>query len=382
MRQCRDVWLAEVTQTLRRADPLVQRLFTVTRTGIGVLGHKQDEWGCLLMTATSTEALQGQHRKDMSVIVEEASGVDRELIEQFKGTLSNPGAIFLQIGNPNTRDCAFFDCFNSQAHKWVGLHWNAEETPDTEWFDSQRNTDISDEFGIDSDVYRIRVLGEFPHADPNCVMSTEDIIRCMDKSLMIPMSRVNSHVRQFGIDFARFGGDESVVIRRSGMSVVQHWWKNRVDPNDVVDKSFRMQYDAGWTDAQTWFVCDAGGIGQGVMGNFHRAQKHIYEFHSGGKANRHYENKITQAWFEFAKHVRNTNCYIPRDNMLLRQLGARQYFTTKKGKLILESKDEYMKRGYESPDRADGAVMAFWENPVAQAQIATQMARSRSVGDV
>ena len=365
MRQCKDVWLAEVKQTLRRADPKIQQLFNITGTGIGVCGQKQNEWGTLLLTASRAENLQGQHRKDMHVIVEEASGVPREFIEQFKGTLSNPNAIFIQIGNPNTRDCNFFDCFNSQRHKWATYTWNAEDTPASEWFDPQRNRDLEEEFGRDSDVYRIRVLGEFPHADPNCVMSSEDIERIMDRKLMIPMSQLNSR-RQFGIDFARFGGDESVILRRAGNAIVQRWWRARVDPNDVVDLAFKMQHDARWRDEQTWFVGDAGGMGQGVMGNFHRAGKQIVEFHNGGKSNeRDYENKITQAWFNMAKLVRSRECYLPRDNRLIHQLSARQYFTTKKGKLVLESKDDYMKRGHESPDRADAAVLAFWNNVIA-----------------
>lgn len=387
MRQCQGVWLAEVKKTLRRADPSVSRLFNVTGTGIGVCGYKKEDWGTLLITATKAENAQGQHRENMHLIVEEASGVSREIIDQFKGTLSNPGALFIQIGNPNSRESQFFDCFNSQAHKWATYTWNAEETPASAWFDPQRNKELEDEFGRDSDVYRIRVLGEFPHADPNCVMSSEDILKIMERDMMLRAARINPRIRQFGMDFARFGGDESSIFRRSGNAIVEHWWRARVDPNDVVDKAFRMESEAGWTQNKhgVWYIADAGGMGQGVMGNFHRAGKKIVEFHNAGRAQKaDYDNKITQAWFELAQKVRKSECYIPRDNILLRQLSSRQYYTNRKGKLVLESKDEYMKRGHESPDRADGCVLSFWDNALADGNVATAQhtASARRVGSL
>lgn len=383
MRQCKDAWLGEVKQSLNAADPMVRRLFHLTGTGIGVLGRKPSEWGCLLLTATRSENLQGQHRKDMHLIVEEASGVPRELVEQFKGTLSNPNAIFIQIGNPNSRESQFFDCFNSQRHKWRNFTWSAEDTPASEWFDPQRNADLEEEYGRDSDVYRVRVLGEFPDTDPNCVMSSEDLEICGDRKLLIPSTRL-SQVKSFGIDFARFGGDESAIYRRSGEAIVESFVKPNIDPNDLCDKAFDMQLKAHWRDQDCWFVADAGGLGQGVMGNFYRALKRLTEFHNGGSpTDRQYANKVTQAYFEMAKKVKQHAMYLPRDHVLIQQLSSRQYTTNIKGKLILETKDIYMKRHELSPDRADGMVLAMWDHRQANATIFRRMEESaRRVGTI
>jgi len=379
-RQCKDVWLAECKQTLRRADPIIRNLYNITGTGYGVLGHKQDEWGCLLVTATTPQAAQGQHRKDMHLIVEEASGVPREMIEQYKGTLSNPGAIFIQIGNPNSRDCDFYDCFSTQADRWVSATWNAEETPASAWFDPQRNKEIEEEFGRDSDVYRVRVMGEFPATDPNCVMSPEDVLDCMSgKYLTSAMAATTRNNKQIGMDFARFGGDENTIFFRYGLAIIDKWWGARVDPNDAIDRAFRMQHTAGWRDMDCRYVADAGGIGQGVMGNFVRAGKRLYEFHNNSKATRNgFANKITQAWFYVGKLVKEKKCHLPKDNLLLRQLTTRQYYTDSKGRLILESKDDYMKRGHESPDRADGLVLAYFEDLNADTWISTPATRGEN----
>lgn len=388
MRQCKDVWLAECKQLMRRADPRLAELFKFTGTGYGVCGYPKDEWGCLLITATKAENAQGQHRKDMHLIEEEASGISREIDEQFKGTMSNPNAIVLKIGNPNTRDCAFFDCFHSLREMWDCFTWNAEETPASEWFDPARNKQIEEEYGRDSDVYRVRILGEFPHADPNCVLSSEEVQAVMDRRLMVPASKIvrptGEQIRQFGIDLARFGGDENVIMRRKGNAILEWTFAAHQDPNDTVDQAFEMQDRAGWSDRDTIYVFDAGGIGQGVAGNFHRARKRVVEFHFGGRSGkRDYENKITRAWFQMAKVIRGEGpCYIPFDHRLLQQLSTRQYFTTRKGKLVLETKDEYMKRGHDSPDRADGCVLAFWEQHAGEGRVETRDGSGREVGDL
>lgn len=360
MRQCKDIWLAEARRLMKKADPWLQRFVKVQSTKIQIAGQR--DWGVMTMTATNEEAAQGFHEKNLSVIAEEASGIPRSLITQFKGTLSNPNALFLMIGNPNTRDCAFYDCFNRQRHKWASITFNAEETPESEWFDPQRNADLEEEFGRESDVYKVRVLGEFPSSDPNCVLSSEDLEKITDRKLMLPMAAL-SRIKQFGIDLARFGSDESTVYRRSGESIVQ--WKRyaKIDPSIVIDEAFRWQLECGWKNDDCLYVPDAGGIGQGIMHKFYNAFKNIHEFHNGGCSSQpeRYANKVTEAWFGVARKTRKQAMYLPNDQNLLQQLCSRQYFMNKKGQLVLESKEEYKKRGHDSPDRADGCVMAMFD---------------------
>lgn len=366
MRQCRDVWLVEARRRLKNAHPILQKAFDITKTKIEVMGDP--DWGVKLVTATREENAQGYHQDNMTVIVEEASGVSREIITQFKGTISNRDSLFMQIGNPNTRDCAFFDCFNSQRDEWECMTFNAEQSP-PEIVDPESRRKLKEEFGEDSDVYRVRVLGEFPHTDPNCVISSEHCEWCTDPKLFykhILTFRApefgGNRAQQIGIDLARFGGDESTIFRRSGNTIVE--WKtfSHTEPAHVIDYAFRMQSEAKWSNKDTLYVADAGGMGQGVMVKFHEAGKRLVEFHNGGRAqDPQYDNRITEGWFQLASKLKSRSASIPKDGQLIRQLSARQYHTTKKGKLILESKDDYLKRNEHSPDRADGLVYAFYD---------------------
>ena len=60
--------------------------------------------------------------------------------------------------------------------------------------------------------------------------------------------------------------------------------------------------------------------------------------------------------------VRERIVRIPNDARLLKQLSTRQYYMDRKGKIKVETKDEWRKRLEisESPDRADAVVMAFY----------------------
>jgi len=384
-RQCKDVWLSECRKSVEKADPVLQRFIKVTKSKV-VIGGRPD-WGIKTVTASKEENAQGYHDPNMTVICEEASGIPTEIVTQFKGTLSNPNSLFMMIGNPNSRQCAFFDCFHSQRHRWKTLTFNAEDTArDYPWIVSpQRNKDLEEEFGRDSDVYRIRVLGEFPHSDPNCVLSSEDLEKVVDRKRMVAMAKIpranRQLARQFGLDFARYGGDENTIFRRSGNSIVDWRFFAHVDPSQTVDAAFRMQKEAHWKDEDCWYVADAGGMGQGVMHMFYEREKQVVEFNNGSRAmDPDYDNKITEAWFHFARLTRKQRCYLPGDNRLMQQLSGRRYYVTKKGKLVLETKDEYMKRGFDSPDRADGCVLSFYDEVEAVAHITAQQRAGYELG--
>ena len=368
-RQCRDGFLAEARRIMARADPILQRVIEVEQTRIRLFGGK--DWGVKTVTATKPENAQGYHEPHLTIIMDEASGVPRPIVEQFKGTISNPDVLFLMIGNPNTRDCSFFDCFNSLRDQWWTYTMNAEDTARDypRIVSPSRNEELALEYGRDSDVYRIRVLGEFPFQDPDCVISSEDLELCT-KTDLIDISKIERYsghgrsypARQFGEDFARFGGDESVIYQRLGNSIINQWIGSHVDPNDVVDKAIAMHLGSGWSKASTWHVADAGGMGQGVMKNFYRAGLRLKEFHFGGSPSQsQYANLATDAWFHLARLARARRLHIPKDNRLIQQLSSRKYTTDAKGKLIIWSKDQYMKEGHDSPDRADTAVMALYD---------------------
>jgi len=377
MRQARKVWLAEFRRMMRRAHPILQKMIKVTKSDVRLGGSDHPEWGVQLATASKAENFQGTHEKRLTFIVDEASGVDRDLISAIKGTLTNDDSLLIMIGNPNTRDCAFFDCFNRFVKEWHTFTMNSEESPIVNKDNIRK---ILEEFGYDSDVYRVRVLGEFPYMDPNCVMSSEDLWRCT-KTDPYQAVRMAMGEFRFGIDLARFGDAESMIYRRSGLAVVEHKMFVKTDPNDVIDYAFGMQRRTDWDNKDCTYVVDAGGMGQGVMRNFYKTCRNIMEFHTGGTSfDKQYANKMTEAFFHVRDLALQGKMYLPEDYKLIQQLSSRFYFINKKGKIILESKEEYVKRGYESPDRADAFAMCFYPHTNVKGNLKTMKGSKKKLG--
>lgn len=388
-RQCRDVWLAEAHDTITSsvADPRLGQIFDFRGKGYGILGAKNSDWGCQLITALKKEAFQGIHNPYLAFLEEEASGVPVMISDAIKETLSNAEGTYLhvRIGNPNSRSCAFYESFNAEADKWVKLHWNTEETPETPYFSKRRNEEIAEEFGKDSPVYRISVQGEFPLLDANCLISAEELEACCTEEARHNAGYLNpDRKKQIGIDLARYGGDENVIVTRSGGFMLSMWAKN-TDPNNAIDKAILTQEECDWDNKLCTYVVDTSGIGEavvGMLGDQRRMGRQVHEFYSQNVAHfsKKYDNKITEAWCLFAKLVKKKHIYLGEtlDIKLKKQLTTRRYIVTKKGKIQIESKDDYAKNNAgaengiigKSPDRADALVMAFYDHAVISTRIA------------
>lgn len=376
MRQCQDVWMVEARKWINNGPKEFRDLFHITSRKIYVgskgRGDEAEErcpaWGVQCVTASNPVNAQGYHDDTLSFIVEEASGVPRPIIEQIEGTMSQPTGdlLHLQIGNPNTRDCSFYDSFHSKRAWWRCHTFNAKESPRVDKAHIQYMEDV---YGANSDVVRVRILGEFPKMDPNAVMAMEDLEACT-RTDPLEMA-MKSMARQFGIDLARFGSDESAIGRRHGHALLEARIYSKREPMDVVAEAFTMEADVGWGQdgRDVNYVADADGMGQGVMGLFRKAGKKLLEFHSNGRPynRKMFANRMTEAWFNMREYVRNRNCYIPNDPELLSQLAGRLYALDNNGLLKIEKKEDYKKRTESnSPDRADMAVMAFYDRPAGR----------------
>ena len=78
--------------------------------------------------------------------------------------------------------------------------------------------------GVDSDFYKIKVLGQFPYIGDLQLISHAIVERAqsevhLDPGLESPLV--------FGLDIARFGNSQSVLVRRRGRHVypITHLWR-------------------------------------------------------------------------------------------------------------------------------------------------------------
>ena len=369
-RQVQDVWISEFTKWVSLAPVDFQRMFDIQASRVRVKGFPK--WEIQTATSVRPENLQGVHHENLTIMVDEASGIERKIWPALKGTITQPGNLLIGIGNPNERDTEFFDIFNRDAHLYHTLTWNSEDSPNV---DRAHIDKMIAEYGIDSDVYRVRVLGEFPLESANVVIRYEDLLHaCRKTSFNECLNRQapgeHGQRKQFGIDLARFGGDESVVVARFNSSMVGYRRYPKWEPSDVIADAFKWQRELGWADDSTVYCVDAGGMGQGILSQLYDAEKFVHEFHSQGKPRNtsRFHDKITEAYFQLRLMSRTKSLHLKEDDVMFQQLVGRQYRFQKNrfGKMAfrLESKDEYLARvgteEFTSPDRADAAAMAFY----------------------
>jgi phage terminase large subunit len=113
------------------------------------------------------EAFQGFHSENMLFIVDEASGVDPIIFEVGEGAMSTEGAKTLLTGNPTRTSGYFYDAFTKMKKWWI--------TSTVSCMDSTQATtkyveQMAEKWGKDSNVYAVRVLGEFPKDDEDAVI--------------------------------------------------------------------------------------------------------------------------------------------------------------------------------------------------------------------
>ena len=124
--------------------------------------HKQhpNEWYCVARTARKErpEALQGFHGENLFFILEEAAGIPDELFQVSEGAITAKTNLVLAVGNPTRLSGFFFDCFHRDRARWNTLHFSSLASSLVDPAYSKR---MASKYGEGSNIFRIRVLGDF-----------------------------------------------------------------------------------------------------------------------------------------------------------------------------------------------------------------------------
>ena len=113
-------------------------------------------------------------------------------------------------------------------------------------------------------------------------------------------------------------------------------------------------------DKDVLIKVDDTGVGGGVTDEMIKRGYSIMPVNFGAKASDpdKYPNLISEAWFYLASII--DTIQLELDDDLLMELTSRQWKMDSAGRRRVESKDEYKKRGFRSPDLADALIMCFY----------------------
>jgi phage terminase large subunit len=97
----------------------------------------------------------------------------------------------------------------------------------------------------------------------------------------------------------------------------------------------------------------------GVTDEMMKRNYKVIAINFGGEANDKdkYPNWISEAWFTSATLL--PEIQLPFERELLMELTTRQWLQDNKGKRRVESKADYKKRGFRSPDLADACIICY-----------------------
>lgn len=313
---------------------------------------------------TNTEAFAGLHNKGRRIILifDEASSISDAIWEVAEGALTDEDTeiIWLAFGNPTRNTGRFRECFGRLRHRWKTRQLDSRTVTGTnkalidEWVD---------DYGEDSDFVRVRVRGEFPRAGSMQFIAS-DVAEAARKRE--PAAYLSDPVIM-GVDVARFGDDETVIVVRRGRDASSvPWVKLRgVDTMGVAAKVMEM-VNIHKPDA---IFVDGGGVGGGVIDRLRMLQQPVIEVQFGGSADRAlstlsgqvvYANKRAEMWGYMRDWL--PGGAIPDEAALADQLIGVEYgYVMREGRdaIMLESKKDMKKRGLSSPDQADALALTF-----------------------
>ncbi len=360
--QLDDVLWTEVRIWWRRLPEGFQKQIQIGKDRIA-LSEAPNENFAVARTARreSPEALQGFHSGDLMYLMDEASGIDDLIFEVGRGALSTPGSVQVMTGNPTRISGYFFDAFHKNRHRWKTMKVSAEDLRDAPYMDLQFAEEIEEEFGRDSNVYRIRVLGEFPTEEANSVIPLHLIEAAVARQVE-PTGAV-----VWGLDVARFGEDRTALCKRWGNKVLGIKWWHGKDNMQVAGLILKEYEDTEEKRRPERILVDSIGYGAGVVDRLRDMglpARGINVAESSVVSERYMRSR-DELWFNARDWFAEKDCQFPDDAVAIGELSTVLYDVTTTGKLKVESKDERKKRlmgrteGHKSPDLADSFILTF-----------------------
>ena len=370
-----DILWAEVSKWLRHNKALADEIVW-TKEKVYMKGYPE-EWFAVARTASKPDALQGFHADDVLYIIDEASGVDDSIFEPILGALSTPGAKLLMCGNPTQLSGFFYDSHNKNRASYAAFH-----------IDGRKSSRVSQDFvqtiirmyGEDSDVFRVRVAGDFPLAEDDIFIP----LPLVEKSIATEFSpRIKPNTIHIGCDVARFGDDRTVIGFKTDEKVEFYKKRQGQDTMKTADDIVllgemlvhRYRLTPGKDDPIPVKV-DDGGVGGGVVDRLRQMKRNapeklwwleVYPVKFGQRIKHKYYHDSTTYMMAVVKNLlqpfdeqgnrKPVELILPDDDDLVAQLSGRKYVLTDASKIRIESKEAMKKRGRPSPDEADCVLL-------------------------
>lgn len=226
---------------------------------------------------------------------------------------------------------------------------------------AQKNGWLSNEILYEIEQARINHPEDYAHdylgkalavSDKN-IIQTAQVIEAMGREVD------DEGAIEVGVDVARLGGDRTVFVKRKGLKEIGRASYTKKRTTEVCD----LLVNFIGADKDVLIKIDDTGVGGGVTDEMIARGYNVIPINFGAKASNpdKYPNLISEAWFYLQSIIDQIS--ITNDKDLLVELSNREWKMDSKGRRGVESKDDYKKRGFRSPDLADATILCFYTPP-------------------
>jgi len=226
---------------------------------------------------------------------------------------------------------------------------------------AQKNGWLSNEILYEIEQARINHPEDYAHdylgkalaiSDKN-IIQTAQVIEAMGREVD------DEGAIEVGVDVARLGGDRTVFVKRKGLKEIGRASFTKKRTTEVCD----LLVNFIGADKNVLIKIDDTGVGGGVTDEMITRGYNVIPINFGAKASNSdkYPNLISEAWFYLQSIIDQIS--IANDKDLLVELSNREWKMDSKGRRGVESKDDYKKRGFRSPDLADATILCFYTPP-------------------
>lgn len=350
---------------------IAKHLFKCTATAIFSVDEKRSrEWRIDIVpwSENNPQAFAGLHNlgQRLLVIFDEASTIPPIIWETTEGALTdeNTEIMWLVFGNPTSNTGRFRECFDDGkfAHRWLSGKIDSRSVSFT---NKRQLQQWMEDFGEDSDFFKVRVRGEFPGVDSFSFIPRELALQATRNAVEPdPGAPVI-----LGVDVARFGSDSTVIYPRQGRDARTRS-PEIYSGLDTMQTAIRVQ-QAAYRHNASIVMIDGGGVGAGVVDRCRQLGLNVVEVQFGANPDGTnpedsgilYANKRAEIWGALRQFLRYGAIpeHIPGlPHTLVEELTTPHYSFNKNDTcIVLERKTQIQQRGGISPNVADALACTF-----------------------
>lgn len=364
-RQLHDILVSEISKWLRRS--VVAAEFIIRKDAIRHKDAPKEWWVRFISPSVKAtkeeqaETLAGLHADHLLIVVDEASGVPDPAYILLEGVMTQADNKVILIGNMTKNSGYFYDSHfhASVSADWKKLHWDSRKSSNV---DKSMPEYFARKYGEDSNIYRIRVMGEPPLQDESTLIPLWTAQQCIGQEFEV----AEDEPLYLGVDVARYGDDASIILPRRGLKILP--WEefrklNTIDLGGFINQTYQDMEASGC-------AIDVIGVGAGVADWLEKHRmRNLYQVNVATSSSdiKRYNKLRDELWCR----VRD-NCLLGKYSFpdvklhgdteslgekLVNELASIRYKFNQHGGIKVESKQEMKSRGIPSPNIADALCL-------------------------